>query len=210
MFDKKFKLEANQISYFRDNHKIVNALSFKIQAGCLLQIVGPNGVGKTTLLRILTGLLQPDEGTIYCDGAPIHQQLDDYQKKIFYLDHIIAVKPQLKAIENILYDSALALTSKDQALAALARFNLEACAEQLTGQLSRGQKQRLALCKMLCSSASLYLLDEPFTALDDSGVAITQQVLLEFLEKGRAIILSSHRLLSLAHSMTTLALGESE
>lgn len=204
----KNMLEVVNLSYRRGQQCIINSLSFALQPGSILQIVGPNGIGKTTLLRLLTGLLQPDQGSICYAGIDIQKQLDTYQNELFYLDHCIALKGQLTVAENILLDPCLNVSSQEVVQRVLAQFNIQHLATQFVRQLSRGQKQRVALSKIVFASAQLYILDEPFTALDDDGVAILQKIILEQVTRQAAVIISSHRLLPLPQ-ITTLDMSTS-
>ncbi len=200
-------LEVKHLSYARENQLLFDQLSFSIPQGNLFQIVGQNGVGKTTLLRILTGLLQADTADICWQGQSIYQDLETFHRQLFYLDHSIGIKSQLTVKENLLFDQRLKAVSRDTAETALQRFGIKHLANSLCAKISRGEKQKVALAKIQLSHAKLFILDEPLTALDQVSVKIVESVLMGVLNKQGTIILSSHRALLLPKAKTLTLKG---
>lgn len=176
------KLQANRITYYRGDQLILKDLSFSVSAGELLQIVGPNGSGKTTLLRILTGILSPNSGEVL-----LHHQF------FSYLGHYIGVKDDLTIIENLQLPYLLPKKLNERIDNLLLTFNLHQIKHRLARSLSRGQRQRIALVKLILLDAPLWILDEPFSALDSVSMDKVQQLLAKKVASGGAIILTSHR-----------------
>jgi heme exporter protein A len=185
---------ATQLTCVRQDRILFEALDLQLAAGELLQIGGKNGAGKTSLLRILAGLTQPDEGSLSWQGKPLHDS--DFSQQLCYIGHLSGVQPQLTALENLAFwRAAFQLKTADdfQLLALLGLAGLEDIPCQM---LSAGQQRRVSLARLWLTSASLWILDEPFTALDQSAIAVLQQQFRQHLEQGGSIILTTHQPLS--------------
>ncbi len=189
-------LYLNNVRLCRGRQCLFDDLSLTIESGELLQLVGNNGAGKSSLLAMMAGLLLPEQGCLLWDNKTIDARDTGFQRQLCYLGHAIAIKPQLTVLENIQYDYSLLGISRQSALSALDTLNLLDYRHSLAGELSRGQQQRLALARVRCSDARLLLLDEPLTALDPQSVEVVRAILLEKLQQALVIVLTSHQRLS--------------
>ncbi|MGH9930874.1 MAG: cytochrome c biogenesis heme-transporting ATPase CcmA, partial [Pyrinomonadaceae bacterium] len=170
-------------------------VSFSLTPGMLLQVTGPNGSGKTSLLRIICGLAAPESGEIRWRGAKIRSLAEEYSRSITYIGHRIAVKEELNSLENLRISSGLAgcdLTD-DDAKRALARVGL-AGREKLPARfLSEGQRRRSALARLINCSATLWLLDEVLASLDHAAIILVESLIGEHLSKGGMAIVATHQ-----------------
>jgi heme exporter protein A len=195
-------LEAADLTCERGGRRLFSDLSFKLQEGEALRIAGANGSGKTSLLKILCGLLAPDAGEVRWRGAAIRSLREEYSRQIIYLGHLPAVKDELTAGENL--DIACRLAgprpSPAEVREALQAFGLGAEAKPLK-RLSQGQRRRAALARLALSGSSpLWLLDEPFFALDSSGIRAVHDLLAKHLSRGGVIVFTTHQDAGLAAS----------
>ncbi|MEL4201786.1 heme ABC transporter ATP-binding protein CcmA [Plesiomonas shigelloides] len=170
-------------------------LQFSASAGEMVQIEGPNGAGKTTLLRILAGLALPDTGEVLWQGEPIRHQRERYQESLLYLGHHPGLKRVLTAYENLaFYQQVSGGQCDDNALwDALAHVDLEGFEDVPVAQLSAGQQRRVALARLWLSQHPLWILDEPLTAIDKSGVAKLLGLFERHISSGGIIILTTHQ-----------------
>jgi len=177
-------LQVEQLACERDERCLFSGLQFRVGAGEIWHIKGPNGSGKTSLLRQLAGLLPVDKGDI---SFPT-------EKCLLYIGHKLALKEQLTANENLAWLTALSTpSSEQQRYSALAKVGLQGFEESLVAQLSAGQKRRVALARLHLQTAPLWLLDEPLTAMDQEGIKDQQGWFTEHLAKGGAIVFTSHQ-----------------
>jgi heme exporter protein A len=186
-------LEANELECERGGRKLFGPLSLRVPAGELLRIAGPNGSGKTSLLRILCGLLTPTAGSVRWRGAAIGELREDYSRNLVYLGHAPAVKDELTPAENLdIACRLVGLAPDEEALArALSAF---AVPDIPVRKLSQGQRRKAALARLLVSeSTRLWLLDEPFAALDTGSVAYTEELIGRHLGAGGAVIYTTHQ-----------------
>jgi len=191
-------LTASQLAYERNEQAIFTNINFSLQAGEILQVTGDNGSGKTTLLRLLTGLLSPTAGNIRWCEQIIADNPVNYQENMFYLGHKPGVKMELTAYENLNYTTALTATKTDiTLLQALTQVGLAKHEDRFTYQLSAGEQRRLALAKLLIVTAKLWILDEPFTALDNLGIRLIEEFIAQHLQAGGMVVLTSHQLYEL-------------
>ena len=187
-------LEARDLECERGGKVLFRQLAFALRPGEILRIAGANGSGKTSLLRILCGLLTPTAGEVCWNGAVIHSLREEYTRHIVYLGHAPAVKDELTAAENLRAACVLAgLSLKDQIIdEALKRFGVPA--DRLVRQLSQGQRRRAALARLVLSSQStVWLLDEPFTALDAAAADQTRALLGEHTQRGGSVVYTTHQ-----------------
>jgi heme exporter protein A len=190
------QLDVRAVHLWRGDRHLLRGTSFVLDRGELLQVVGPNGVGKTSLLRCVAGLLPVESGDIMWRGQQIDDCRDDYHQQLAYLAHINALKPDLTAIENLQFSIALRRTVLPQELGAtLARLRIEQCAGLPARALSAGQKRRVAIARILLTRAPLWILDEPITNLDSAGIALFEECMAEHLRAGGMILTAAHQLL---------------
>lgn len=183
-------------SYENFNEKIsfnlLNHISFSVPLGAMLHIRGENGAGKTTLLKIIAGLLTPQVGTVQFNGLSIDNNQWDYQKQICYVGHKLGVNTNLTPKEHYLFDLNLDNTIESWSRTAK-QLSLQHVENIPSGFLSAGQLRRVSLLRILSSKAKLWILDEPFVALDEEGVTLVQQCIHHHLQFGGVVLLSSHQ-----------------
>ena len=179
----------------RGERPLFSQLSFSLAPGQWLHITGSNGAGKTTLLRTLVGLAAPDHGSVHWQGRAIQEQRQAYRHAVCYLGHQAAVKDDLTPLENLMTAAALDGHAVDaaQAQAALKPLGLAHCSRLPTRVLSAGQKRRVLLSRLLLRPAPLWVLDEPFAALDTAAIGWLGQLLSQHLDSGGMALLSSHQ-----------------
>jgi len=188
-------LSAHQLSCVRGERTLFAGLDLAVQPGEWLHIQGENGAGKTTLMRTLIGLMPPAEGEIRWCGEPVKKLGEDFRRELLYLGHYGAVKEELTPLENLHLAAALdgdELSERD-ALTTLHRFGLRGREELPVRVLSQGQKRRVLLSRLVTRKARLWVLDEPFTALDVKAVDMLAGVIGEHVAGGGMVILTSHQ-----------------
>lgn len=185
-------LDVRHLSCEREDVRLFSDLSFQLHEGELLQIAGPNGVGKTSLLRLLCGLSHPVEGDIHWRGELLHDS--DYAQERVYLAHQNGLKPMLSAVENLRWWLRLrGEPSETETITnALVKVGLSGYGNLPCHHLSAGQQRRVALARLLVSNAKLWILDEPFNALDVAATRELMDWLYEFAKAGGAVIFTSH------------------
>ena len=189
-------LEARELLCERDDRILFSALSFRVNAGEWVQITGGNGAGKTTLLRLLTGLARPDAGEVCWQGQPLHRVRDDFHQDLLWIGHQPGIKNRLSALENLRFfhpDGDVA-----QCLSALAQAGLAGYEDMPVNQLSAGQQRRVALARLWLTRARLWILDEPFTAIDVNGVERLTRRMAQHTGQGGMVILTTHQPLNVA------------
>jgi len=187
-------LEATDLGCERGGRALFRALSFSLAAGELLRIAGANGSGKTSLLRILCGLLSPAAGEVRWKGEPIRPLREEYSRQLVYLGHAPAVKDELTAAENLSIACRIAGNGRTAAEIAQALQRLEVPALSLLKRLSQGQRRRAALARLALShSAPLWLLDEPLAALDAQAARLVEQLIAEHVGRGGMVIYTTHQ-----------------
>ena len=192
-------LEAREITCVRGERELFSGLSLQVLPGQCLHIRGENGVGKTSLLRILTGLASPEVGEVLWNGRSIKKDASDYHSQLLFLGHRDALKEDLSALENLRMYAAIdgiALSEQD-AFASLWRFGLKGREDLPVNCLSAGQKKRVLMARIVTRRAPVWILDEPFNALDAHAVAELQGLIAEHLENGGLAVLTSHQPLAI-------------
>jgi len=186
-------LSANKLTCIREERILFDELSFDICAGDFIQIEGPNGAGKTSLLRILAGLSRPYDGTVAFNGESITQCRDNYYEQLLYIGHLAGVKGELSAEENLGFNLKLHSDQCQDIEQALANVKLTGFEDALASHLSAGQNRRIALARLWQTQAKIWILDEPFTAIDKAGVRELEALFLQHIDNGGAVVLTSHQ-----------------
>lgn len=191
-------LAATHLSAVRDDRVLFANLTFSLQAGEIVQVVGANGTGKTTLLNGLMGLAPLEEGSIlWCDVA-----IDDnpliFKKNVSYIGHLLGLKALLTPVENLQFLAQLRGQSHSlsQIESALAKVGLSGYEDVSVASLSAGQKRRVALARLFLEQAPLWVLDEPFTAIDHAGVLALEGWLRDHALQGGMVLLTTHHVFS--------------
>ncbi|MBB1201430.1 cytochrome c biogenesis heme-transporting ATPase CcmA [Enterobacteriaceae bacterium 89] len=186
-------LEAACLSVERDERDLFHSLSFGIGEGEWVQVTGANGAGKTTLLRLLAGLLRPESGEIRFRGVSLAHAREQYYQNLLWIGHQPGMKARLTALENIrFWQPGHPLPAYYDALA---KAGLAGYEDLPLHQLSAGQQRRASLARLWLTQAQIWLLDEPFTAIDSAGVARLTQRMMEHTAQGGIVIMTTHQLL---------------
>jgi heme exporter protein A len=201
--------EIQSLECVRDDRLLFSGLSFALGEAEVLQIEGPNGCGKTSLLRIVCGLRLAEGGNVLWAGKSIHANREDYYANMVYIGHLPCIKGELTVMENVrsLLDTRSISVTDVVIEDALAKVGL-ATYEDVTGKaLSSGQRRRILLAFVALSQAKLWILDEPLTALDVQGVALMESMILEHREAGGSVIFTTHHGMELDCDMRSVRLG---
>jgi heme exporter protein A len=191
-------LSVEGVHVWRGDRHVLKGVSVALGARELLHVSGPNGTGKTTLLRVVCGLLRPEQGAVSWLGKSIASVRDEYQAALAYASHEPALKGDLTALENLRFAVGLKRrVTAAQLREGLERTGVAACADLPARVLSAGQRRRVAMARVLAMSASLWLLDEPFTNLDAGGTDLVSGLLQEHVRQGGLALVVAHHDLKL-------------
>lgn len=204
-----FMLHANQLTCVYEERVLFESLSFTVESGEVVQIAGANGSGKTSLLRLLAGLTQPESGDVRWGGERLSRARDTFHQQLLWIGHKPGVKTALTAEENLrLFYPRSTLEAREAALAAIGLAGFE---DLPLFQLSAGQQRRSALARLWLSDAALWILDEPLAALDVSAIEIVTRRLEKHVHRGGSVVLTTHqplRSLNCPLRVLTLSGGE--
>ncbi len=203
-------LEVINLECIRGDRRLFSELSFNLSAGELLHLHGHNGSGKTTLLRTICGLITPTEGEVRWQNENVRRQRDEFARELVYIGHKNAIKADLTGTENLRIACQLdgMPVSEEQAWEALEKLGLRGHEDLPVRVLSQGQKKRVALARLLLSESPLWILDEPFTALDKAAVSYLQTVIQEHVDAGGMVMLTTHQEVALTRGQVKqLGLG---
>jgi heme exporter protein A len=190
------QLEARAVHLWRGEKHLLRGVSFGLSGGELLQVVGPNGVGKTSLLRCVAGLLPTESGDIVWRGRQLPEGREDFHLQLAYLAHVNGLKGDLTALENVRYGVALRrAVHTDELHETLRLLQISACADLPVRALSAGQKRRVALARVMLTRAAVWILDEPITNLDATGIALFESRIADHMRSGGMILTAAHQLL---------------
>ena len=202
-------LDANELECVRGTRRLFTGVSVKVAPGECLQVQGPNGSGKTSLLRILCGLARPERGEVRWNGEPIGALGEAYRAELAYCGHANALKEDLTPVENLAASAALygADAATDAVRAALDAFGVLHLEVLPVRALSQGQKRRVALARLALCAHRLWILDEPLAALDARAAEGLAALLDAHLAKGGIAVLTSHQPVGLRARTSALALS---
>ena len=186
-------LSTVDLECIRGDRILFSHLNIEIPPGKILQIEGRNGCGKTSLLRLLSGVMMPSEGEILWNGEDIREDRATFYADAAYLGHHNGIKGELTALENLHFAQALSASKSDDDLfEILARLSLRGYEDIPCRHLSAGQNRRVALARLLATEAKLWILDEPFTALDRKGIQLVEEIFESHVAEGGIIVLTTH------------------
>ncbi len=203
-------LHGNALAAVRGDRRLFAGLDFALDAGELLYVNGPNGSGKTTLLRMICGLVAPAEGSIHWNGEDIRTAGDAYRAEVVYLGHLSGVKDDLDGLENLRINCRIAGhdPSGTELMRALGEMGLGGLETLPAKVLSQGQRRRVCLARLLLTRAHLWILDEPYVALDSAAVELLQAVIRNHLAQGGLVVLTTHQQVAIdAGAVKQLRLG---
>jgi heme exporter protein A len=203
------ELRLTDLAFERHYRWLFSGITAQLSAGETLLVQGANGTGKSTLLRMLAGYIQPAQGDIFWQQQSISRMVNDYQQQLHYLGHQNALKPALTVMENLHLTMALAAKKFDseQAASILQELQIKPLAKQMVSQLSAGQSRRAALARLLLNPCQLWLLDEPNTALDVQGQQLLTAMINQHCARGGMTVLVAHQELVLDHTVQRIALA---
>jgi heme exporter protein A len=193
-------LQVDRLACVRGDRQLFSEVSFQLSAGEWMHLQGDNGTGKTSLMRILCGLAPAAAGEVRWAGQPILQSADTYRAEMLYLGHTLSLKDDLSALENLQFEAAVSGESLDahRAQEVLGSLGLRGREHLPIRVLSQGQKRRVALARLLTSRARLWILDEPFVALDPGAVSQLVDLLGQHVSAGGMALYTSHQTVPMA------------
>lgn len=186
-------LAARALACRRGDRILFRGLELELRAGQLMWLRGSNGRGKTSLLRLLSGLARPEEGTVHLGDAEAGSE--PFRRRLLYIAHQNALKEDLSAFESLSFLARLhgQEGGRDALVEALRRIGMFSRRDALVRTLSQGQRRRVALARLLLQPAKpLWLLDEPYDALDVDGCALIDELLAAHVRRGGGVMLTSH------------------
>jgi heme exporter protein A len=202
-------LQASDLACVRGDRCLFQGLALALEAGQCLHVAGANGAGKTSLLRILAGLLPPTEGSVRWNGESIATAREEYAADLAFVGHLNGIKDDLSVLENVRFEASVRGSGDAGAAArvALAALELQDYEPVVVRHLSQGQRRRVALARLCVPApARLWILDEPFNALDVHAVGLLQQRIDAHLRGGGMVVLTAHQAIELPAAARRLEL----
>lgn len=202
-------LAAENLGCVRGGRSLFSALSFAVNGGTLLRISGENGAGKTSLLRILCGLLHPAAGRVFWRGEPVSRRREEFARDLRYIGHLPGIKDEFTAAENLAFAAELSGAGAAPANVrdALDRLGVARCADLPARLLSQGQRRRVALARLaLPDEAGLWVLDEPLVALDAAAAESVLSLIESRLAAGAVIVMTSHQPFSVSAELQSISI----
>lgn len=187
------RLAAEGLTLFRGDRCLFRDIGFGLEPGQLLLLEGPNGSGKTSLMKTIAGLLEPEGGTVSWDGKPVSGRRQAFHGALVWLAHRVGFKADLTLVENLRYEAALRPQSGRDLEPVLECVGISRLKSLPLRSLSAGQQRRVALARMLLADVPLWLLDEPFTNLDRDGRSMVIKVVQKHLARGGMCIMAAHQ-----------------
>jgi heme exporter protein A len=198
---------VEKVHVWRGDRHVLRGVSLDVHPGELMHVSGPNGTGKTTLLRVVCGLLRPEKGSVAWQGRSITAAAAEYQRALAYASHEPALKSDLTALENLRFTVGLKRrVTAVELRSSLERTGVAHCADLPARVLSAGQRRRVAMARVLAFRADIWLLDEPFTNLDASGSSLLSALLAEHVGQGGLALVVAHHDLNVAAQTRRLEL----
>ena len=193
-------LEASNLGCVRGERNLFSGIGFRLDGGELLYLQGSNGSGKTSLLRMLCGLSHPAAGEIRWHSELISRLGEEYRRELCYLGHPNAIKEEMTPLENLLASAKLAGENIDEgaAIDALERIGLAGREDLACRYLSQGQKRRVALARLVNERRALWILDEPYVALDPIAIELVAGLIGAHLQRGGLAVLTTHQAVEVA------------
>lgn len=188
-------LIARNLTCLRGDRLLFKKIGLELSAGGLMYVLGENGSGKSSLLRLLCGLLSPEDGEVFWNGKSIKNDAENYQSNLTYIGHLNGLKDDLTVLENLEFSARLVGNMVDNGtiLNALTAIGVARCANLPVGVLSQGQKRRVALARLWLTRSKLWILDEPFAALDAASIAVLAAQLNQHMANGGMTIITTHQ-----------------
>ncbi|GAC18127.1 cytochrome c biogenesis heme-transporting ATPase CcmA [Paraglaciecola arctica] len=202
-------LSVTNLSVVKRDRLLFENLNFAVKQGGLLYVKGQNGAGKTSMLRVLAGLVAADSGEVYFSQQNIQDCRENYHQNLVYFGHKLGINQTLSAVENLQFwcKQHLVSISVDTIYDTLAQLNLVGLEDIPVANLSAGQQRRVALARFWFKrDAKLWILDEPFTALDTQGIDLLSNQITQFLSGGGAVVMTSHQALRIDYPTDELTL----
>jgi heme exporter protein A len=201
-------LKVEGVHVWRGDRHVLKGVSTEVRPQELLHIFGPNGTGKTTLLRVVSGLLHPEQGRVSWLGVPVRNFPAQYQSVMAYSSHEPALKSDLTALENLRFAVGLKRrVTMAELRSALDRTGVLSCADLPTRVLSAGQRRRVTLARVLAMKATVWLLDEPYANLDAAGAVLISGLLQAHVQEGGLALVVAHQTLALNCNVRRLELN---
>jgi heme exporter protein A len=188
-------LRFDSLGCSKGGRQLFQGIDCTVRSGQWLHVVGANGIGKTSMLRMLCGLAPVESGDILWNGVSIRSQRTAFQRDLCYLGHLNALQESMTVHENLAFAAALGGFTPDngQIPAILTRFGVAGRGAHIVRHLSQGQKRRVALARLALSPATLWVLDEPFVAMDEAGIGMLTELIAQHLAEGGLTVLTSHQ-----------------